>query len=143
MITTLMASLAAFSLFGHAIISPIPGLSNPKIPLAEHQFSLANRYDNTYVNNVFKDNILLNIAYMDGKVTSKDGKPLRRALVKAWPKGQDLLPFALPRAFSGDSGDYRLEHVPEGTMMVGTGFQSKEVEVQAGSEVELDFKVDY
>jgi len=58
------------SIFGHTIASPIPGLANHKTPLAEHQFSLEKRYDNSYVNDVFKNNILLNIAYLKGKTTS-------------------------------------------------------------------------
>jgi hypothetical protein len=33
--------------------------------------SLEKRYGNTYVNNIFKDNILLTLAYIDGRVTSK------------------------------------------------------------------------
>lgn len=64
-----MAALAAFSLFGHTIISPIPVLQKPTV-LSQRQFSLENRYDNSYVNGVFKDNILLNIAYLAGKITS-------------------------------------------------------------------------
>jgi hypothetical protein len=40
--------------------------------LASEQISLEKRYDNSYVNNVFKDNILLNMAYLSGKVTKKD-----------------------------------------------------------------------
>ena len=40
--------------------------------LSSEQISLEKRYDNKYVNDVFKDNILLNIAYLDGKVTKKE-----------------------------------------------------------------------
>ncbi len=40
--------------------------------LAQEQISLEKRYDNAYVNNVFKDNILLNVAYLDGKVKKKE-----------------------------------------------------------------------
>ncbi len=35
------------------------------------EISLENRYDNKFVNDVFKDNILLNIAYMSGKISNK------------------------------------------------------------------------
>ncbi|MBI3379271.1 VanW family protein [Candidatus Gottesmanbacteria bacterium] len=35
-------------------------------PLAIHEFSLNNRYKNSYVNNVFKDNVLLAIKYTTG-----------------------------------------------------------------------------
>ncbi len=40
--------------------------------LSERTFSLNDRYGNTYVNDVFKNNILLTIAYMRGSVHSKD-----------------------------------------------------------------------
>lgn len=40
--------------------------------LASEQISLENRYNNSYVNDVFKDNILLNVAYLSGKVTKKE-----------------------------------------------------------------------
>lgn len=40
--------------------------------LAERGFSLENRYDNKFVNDIFKDNILLTIKYMAGEV--KDPK---------------------------------------------------------------------
>ncbi len=36
--------------------------------LAQKSFSLNRRYGNQFVNDVFKDNILLTLAYMDGKV---------------------------------------------------------------------------
>ncbi len=39
--------------------------------LASHQISLNDRYNNSYVNDVFKDNILLTLAYMDGSVKDK------------------------------------------------------------------------
>jgi hypothetical protein len=38
------------------------------VVLSTHSFSLEDRYDNTFVNDVFKDNILLTLAYMDGAV---------------------------------------------------------------------------
>lgn len=51
--------------------------------LASKQISLEKRYGNSYVNNVFKENILLNIAYLSGKVSKKEdidwkgiGKPI-------------------------------------------------------------------
>lgn len=40
--------------------------------LASQSISLENRYGNKFVNDVFKDNILLNIAYLSGKVTKKE-----------------------------------------------------------------------
>src|SRR3989338_7030947 len=36
-------------------------------PLASREFSLEKRYDNSFVNSVFKDNILLNIKYLAGE----------------------------------------------------------------------------
>lgn len=38
--------------------------------LAQKEISLDNRYPNSFANEVFKNNILLNLAYMDGKVSS-------------------------------------------------------------------------
>lgn len=40
--------------------------------LSAQSMSLENRYSNKFVNDVFKDNILLNIAYLSGKVTKKE-----------------------------------------------------------------------
>lgn len=40
--------------------------------LASEQISLEKRYSDKYVNSVFKDNILLNVAYLSGKVTKKE-----------------------------------------------------------------------
>jgi hypothetical protein len=37
-------------------------------PLAQHAISLSERYANPYVNNVFRENILLTIAYMNGSI---------------------------------------------------------------------------
>ncbi|MBI2598668.1 VanW family protein [Candidatus Curtissbacteria bacterium] len=71
MITSILAFVAAFSLFGHSIVSPLPAKEASKV-LSEHQFSLAQRNGNTFVNDVFKDNILLNLAYLEGKVRSRD-----------------------------------------------------------------------
>src|SRR3990167_2915500 len=67
-------------------------LSNPKpqapgtpsVQIAQRSFSLENRYDNKFVNDVFKDNILLTLKYLDGSVKDKKdiswenvGKPMR------------------------------------------------------------------
>ena len=41
------------------------------ITLAKHSFSLDDRYEDEYVNSVFKDNILLTLNYMSGDVKSK------------------------------------------------------------------------
>jgi hypothetical protein len=42
------------------------------VVLASHSFPLTDRYDNTFVNDVFKDNILLAMNYMSGAVKSKN-----------------------------------------------------------------------
>lgn len=42
------------------------------VELAERSFSLNTRYDNSFVNGVFKDNILLTLAYMNGRVSKKE-----------------------------------------------------------------------
>ncbi len=67
----LLALLALIPLFGTSKnIGPLP-ISKPQPQvLASHAFSLNNRYDNRFVSDVFKDNILLNIAYMDGSAKS-------------------------------------------------------------------------
>lgn len=41
------------------------------VVLASHTMSMNDRYDNAFVNQVFKDNILLAMNYMDGSVKSK------------------------------------------------------------------------
>lgn len=54
--------------------------SNPKpqalgaqtVQISQRSFSLENRYDNEFVNDVFKDNILLTLKYMDGSVKGKE-----------------------------------------------------------------------
>ena len=59
----------------------------PKSILAAHEISLEKRYPESFVNGIFKDNILLGIAYMEEKVHKKDEvtweevtKPFRYAL---------------------------------------------------------------
>lgn len=59
------------------ILSLHLALSQPQVlgastaVLSSHSFSLANRWDNEFVNNVFKDNILLTLFYLDNRVTDK------------------------------------------------------------------------
>lgn len=59
--------IASIYLMCSTILSPIPSKDNI---LAQHEISLDERYSDSYVNDVFKDNILLNLAYMSGKVTN-------------------------------------------------------------------------
>lgn len=72
-------------------------------PLASKSISLEKRYANTYVNDVFKDNILLNMAYLDGRVVKKEdinweniAKPINYQLVllpgKTFAFHEDVLP---------------------------------------------------
>lgn len=49
--------------------------------LSEVEYSLTDRYSNTYVTNVFSDNILLTLAYMRG--ATKDGQPVDWKTVKS------------------------------------------------------------
>jgi hypothetical protein len=45
--------------------------ASSNVVLASHSFSLEDRYNNEFVNTVFKDNILLTLNYMSGAVKSK------------------------------------------------------------------------
>lgn len=60
--TLAIIPLSIISMFG----VPFPG----QHVMAQKEMSLDNRYGNQLVNDVFKNNILLNIAYMSGKVSS-------------------------------------------------------------------------
>lgn len=53
----------------------VPGMDSNAVQvnkLAKESISLEQRYGNTFVNDVFKDNILLNMSYLSGKVTKRD-----------------------------------------------------------------------
>jgi len=56
------------------LVSPAwnQALGTYSVQLASKSFSLENRYANPYVNNVFKDNILLTLNYMEGTVDNKN-----------------------------------------------------------------------
>jgi hypothetical protein len=45
---------------------------NSSAVLSTKSFSLDNRYDNDFVNSVFKDNILLTLNYLEGNIKSKE-----------------------------------------------------------------------
>ena len=45
-------------------------LGAASVEIATRSFPMTDRYDNTFVNDVFKDNILLTLRYMDGSVKS-------------------------------------------------------------------------
>ena len=61
---TIQAFAVVPFIFG-SFFNPVPSQS----VLASREMSLNNRYDNSFVNDVFKDNILLTLAYMRGNVT--------------------------------------------------------------------------
>ncbi len=66
-----ISAILSFRIATAAPVISIASVSNilgAKV-LAEKSFSLQKRYTDKFVNDVFKDNILLTLAYMDGKVT--------------------------------------------------------------------------
>lgn len=84
------AILSLLHIFGGQTLQPIlwPIAKDQAVTLAQREFSLEKRYGNSYVNGVFKDNILLTIDYLSGKVTdSKEinwsdiGKPFQYKMV--------------------------------------------------------------
>jgi len=64
--------LAELLIVLHLVVSQPQIEAASSVVLASHSFSMADRYDNTFVNDVFKDNILLALNYMDGAVKSKN-----------------------------------------------------------------------
>lgn len=77
--------LAAFMLVSHN-----PEVKPEKV-LAKREFSLEKRYSNTYVNDVFKDNILLNVAYIEGKM-KVSASPEWKAVQKPFTGSIELKP---------------------------------------------------
>lgn len=67
MISHLIAPILIFLSVG---VTTLDVNSVPSQLLASKEISLETRYDDAFVNGVFKDNILLNIAYLSGKVTN-------------------------------------------------------------------------
>ncbi len=68
----------SITIFVAILTRPVVTLT-PKV-LSEANYSLSNRYQDSFVNSVFSDNILLTLAYMSGKV--KKGKPIEWNKVK-------------------------------------------------------------
>ena len=64
----LLSTLLLFPSYPSLYLMPTP----TKALLISEQISLDNRQANSFVNEVFKDNILLNLAYMDGRVIEKE-----------------------------------------------------------------------
>lgn len=69
MITDSLAKISAAAILTFGQITT--NLPSEKV-LSSHEISLENRYSVKSVSDVFKDNILLNLAYMDNKITSKN-----------------------------------------------------------------------
>lgn len=59
--------LALFVLTSHSASAAVAAHAASVKPLAKVEYSLSDRYSNSYVSNVFADNILLTLAYMDGR----------------------------------------------------------------------------
>jgi vancomycin resistance protein YoaR len=64
--------LLLLALIGNQPKPQILGASS--VALASHSFSLENRYDNKFVNDVFKENILLTVKYMGSDFTLQPGE---------------------------------------------------------------------
>ncbi len=59
--------LFALGFFAKTAVTPV---THTDLPLGNAQFSLTDRYANTFVSNVFADNILLTLAYMRGIISN-------------------------------------------------------------------------
>ncbi|KKQ14786.1 MAG: hypothetical protein US28_C0029G0011 [Candidatus Daviesbacteria bacterium GW2011_GWA1_36_8] len=70
MFASVLSSVLIFSLISLNTIG-VP-VSEPKTVLSSRSISLEQRQPDRYINSVFKDNILLNMAYLRGSVTSKE-----------------------------------------------------------------------
>lgn len=66
-------------LFGFILFTVVKSIIMPQKPavkvLSQVTYSLSNRYSDPYVNAVFSDNILLTLAYMNGKVKKSKNVP--------------------------------------------------------------------
>lgn len=74
MFPKILSTITAVSVIAtNIIIQPTPVAQNMKEPhvLAAHSFSLEDRYNDKFVNDVFKNNILLELAYFNGKVVDR------------------------------------------------------------------------
>lgn len=78
----IVVSAVYFGFILFTVVKPIVMPEKPSVKvLSEVKYSLANRYSDKYVNNVFSDNILLTLAYMNGKV--KEGEQIPWNMVKS------------------------------------------------------------
>lgn len=70
MITNQIAAFSAFSILSFGQLTQAFSPPEPQV-LSAHEFSMENRYHVKSVSDVFRDNILLNLAYMSGKVSGR------------------------------------------------------------------------
>ncbi|MBI1863739.1 VanW family protein [Candidatus Woesebacteria bacterium] len=71
--------ITALIIFANPVTPEVLGASNVPVismpatkTLASHAMPLNDRYGNTFVNDIFKDNILLTLHYLNGDVTKKE-----------------------------------------------------------------------
>lgn len=76
MFPIILSTIAVISMLtSNPVISSVPFVQPAQAQiLSQKDYSLLDRYGNSYVNNVFSDNILLTLAYMRGAV--KNGQPV-------------------------------------------------------------------
>lgn len=65
-----VAKISAVAIFALTQFNPPPAI--PEKVLSSQEISLENRYPVKSVSDIFKDNILLNLAYMDGRIKRKE-----------------------------------------------------------------------
>lgn len=82
LVSRLISALVLTVVLGGFIVTmPKPEVKRPETVLAKRSFSMEKRYGNEFVNNVFKDNILLNAAYIAGNMkvsASPDWKTIEK-----------------------------------------------------------------
>jgi len=77
MINIALASILSYVITGFALVSPlryqlVQDINKPQETiLAQKEFSMEYRYPVKSVSNIFKDNILLNLAYLDGRISKQ------------------------------------------------------------------------
>ncbi len=60
-------------ILAYKLLTTAPGMPvSSVVPISTHSFSMEKRYDDTFVNGVFRDNILLTLHYMAGTVDEKE-----------------------------------------------------------------------
>lgn len=70
MVYQTVAKISTVAIFALSQFNQPPAI--PEMVLSSHEISLKNRYSVKSVSDIFKDNILLNLAYMDGRVKKKE-----------------------------------------------------------------------